>query len=48
MDVHCRIRSIFVGDDVTDEDAINALKGMAFTFRYIHRPAFDLAPRGKS
>lgn len=28
-----RIRIIFAGDDVTDEDAILALKGMAYTFR---------------
>jgi len=28
-----RIRIIYAGDDVTDEDAISALKGMAFTFR---------------
>ncbi|KRT85452.1 hypothetical protein AMK59_2219, partial [Oryctes borbonicus] len=28
-----RIRIIYVGDDVTDEDAMQALKGMAATFR---------------
>jgi trehalose 6-phosphate synthase/phosphatase len=28
-----RIRIIYVGDDATDEDAMSALKGMAFTFR---------------
>ena len=28
-----RIRIIYAGDDVTDEDAISALKGMSFTFR---------------
>lgn len=28
-----RIRIIYAGDDVTDEDAISALKGMAYTFR---------------
>ncbi|KAL1140025.1 hypothetical protein AAG570_007002 [Ranatra chinensis] len=28
-----RVRIIYVGDDVTDEDAMQALKGMAVTFR---------------
>jgi trehalose 6-phosphate synthase/phosphatase len=28
-----RIRIIYAGDDTTDEDAITALKGMAFSFR---------------
>jgi trehalose 6-phosphate synthase/phosphatase len=28
-----RVRIIYVGDDVTDEDAMKALKGMAVTFR---------------
>ena len=31
-----RIRIIFAGDDVTDEDAIVALKGMAFSFRIVN------------
>ena len=30
-----RVRIIFAGDDTTDEDAINALKGMAMTFRIV-------------
>ena len=30
-----RIRIFFAGDDVTDEDAISALKGMAITFRIV-------------
>jgi len=30
-----RIRIIYAGDDVTDEDAMSALKGMAFSFRVV-------------
>ena len=30
-----RVRVLFAGDDVTDEDAISALKGMAMTFRIV-------------
>ena len=30
-----RIRIIYAGDDVTDEDAMSALKGMAYTFRVV-------------
>ena len=30
-----RVRVLFVGDDVTDEDAISALRGMAVTFRVV-------------
>ncbi|CAG7837219.1 unnamed protein product [Allacma fusca] len=33
VDWHERVRIIYAGDDVTDEDAIQALKGMAITFR---------------
>ncbi|ODN04256.1 Bifunctional trehalose-6-phosphate synthase/phosphatase [Orchesella cincta] len=33
VDWHERVRIIYAGDDVTDEDAIQALKGMAVTFR---------------
>ena len=29
------IRIIYVGDDVTDENAMEALKGMAFSFRVV-------------
>jgi len=31
-----RIRIIYVGDDVTDEDAMETLKGMAFSFRVVN------------
>ena len=30
-----RIRIIYAGDDATDEDAMSALKGMAYTFRVV-------------
>jgi trehalose 6-phosphate synthase/phosphatase len=30
-----RIRILYAGDDVTDEDAMTALKGMAYTFRIV-------------
>ena len=30
-----KIRIIFAGDDVTDEDAMSALKGVAHSFRYV-------------
>jgi len=30
-----RIRIIYAGDDVTDEDAMSALKGMAYSFRVV-------------
>jgi len=33
VDWHERVRIIYAGDDITDEDAIVALKGMAMTFR---------------
>jgi len=33
VDWHERVRIIYAGDDSTDEDAIEALKGMAITFR---------------
>ena len=35
MDWSDRIRIIYAGDDVTDEDAMQALKGMAFSFRVV-------------
>ena len=31
-----RIRIIYAGDDLTDEDAMEALKGMAFSFRVVN------------
>ena len=31
-----RIRIIYAGDDVTDEDAMTALKGLAFSFRVVN------------
>ncbi|XP_021947328.1 alpha,alpha-trehalose-phosphate synthase [UDP-forming] isoform X2 [Folsomia candida] len=33
VDWHERVRIVYAGDDATDEDAIQALKGMAVTFR---------------
>jgi len=30
------IRVIFAGDDLTDEDAMKALKGLAFSFRVVN------------
>ena len=30
-----KIKIIFAGDDVTDEDAMSALKGVAHSFRYV-------------
>ena len=31
-----RIRIVYAGDDPTDEDAILALKGLAYTFRIVN------------
>ena len=31
-----RVRIIYAGDDNTDEDAMTALKGMAFSFRVVN------------
>ena len=31
-----RIRIVYAGDDITDEDAILALKGLAYTFRIVN------------
>ena len=31
-----RVRIIYAGDDVTDEDAMTALKGLAFSFRVVN------------
>ena len=36
MDWSDRIRIIYAGDDVTDEDAMSTLKGMAFSFRVVN------------
>ena len=30
------IRTIFAGDDLTDEDAMKALKGLAYNFRVVN------------
>ena len=30
------IRIIFAGDDLTDEDAMKSLKGLAYSFRVVH------------
>ena len=32
-----KIKIIFAGDDVTDEDAMSALKGVAHSFRYVYK-----------
>ena len=31
-----RLRTIYVGDDDTDEDAMQALRGMSFSFRVVN------------
>ena len=36
LDWSDRIRIIYAGDDLTDEDAMEALKGMAFSFRVVN------------
>ena len=36
LDWSDRIRIIYTGDDLTDEDAMEALKGMAFSFRVVN------------
>ena len=36
MDWSHRVRIIYAGDDNTDEDAMTALKGMAFSFRVVN------------
>ena len=36
MDWSQKVRIIYAGDDNTDEDAMTALKGMAFSFRVVN------------